>query len=188
MKGNSIDFRDRLLAIERVTPSLKEHHQTEMKNMLERKLTGFRRSVWLVASLFGAASAVAFLAIAFFGPAELGASGRVALGVGALFGVAWAALGIRIFIRGVLDLRWDAGVYAALCWVLPVLLSTFMLVAAPEGVVGLRMIAASIVFLIGGAVFLLRHVVEQSELNTRQRLLEVELQLAELAEILKSKA
>jgi hypothetical protein len=88
----------------------------------------------------------------------------------------------------VLDLRWDAGVYAALCWVLPVLLSTFMLVAAPEGVVGLRMIAASIVFLIGGAVFLLRHVVEQSELNTRQRLLEVELQLAELAEILKSKA
>jgi hypothetical protein len=36
-----------------------------------------------------------------------------------------------------------------------------------------------------GAVFLIRHVIEQSELKTREKLLEIEYRLAELTESIK---
>ena len=56
------------------------------------------------------------------------------------------------------------------------------MISAPENVVGLRMILSGLVFLVMGAVFLIRHVVEQSELKTREKLLEIEYRLAELAD------
>ena len=62
---------------------------------------------------------------------------------------------------------------------------TVCMVFAPENTVGLRMILSSLVFLLMGAVFLIRHVVEQSELKTREKLLEIEYRLAELADRIK---
>ena len=47
------------------------------------------------------------------------------------------------------------------------------------------MILCGLVFLVMGAMFLIRHVVELSELKTREKLLEIECRLAELAESLK---
>ena len=43
----------------------------------------------------------------------------------------------------------------------------------------------ALVVLVVGAVFLIRHVIEQSELKTREKLLEIEYRLAELAETAK---
>jgi len=44
------------------------------------------------------------------------------------------------------------------------------------------MILGGLVFLVMGLAFLMRHFIEQSELKTRERLLEIEYRLAELAE------
>jgi hypothetical protein len=130
----------------------------------------------------GAGFAVLFGTLAVVAPADFPWWGRLGFGAGALFGVGWAVLGIRVFGRGSLDLKFDAAAYAGMSWGLPVVIVTLAMVSAPDDLIGLRMILCALVFLVGGAVFLLRHVIELSELKTREKLLAIEYRLAELAE------
>jgi hypothetical protein len=85
-----------------------------------------------------------------------------------------------------MDLKVDAGMYAGFAWGFPVFMITMFMVWAPNNLVGLRMIISGVVFLLAGAVFLLSGVIKQSELKTRENLLQIEYRLAELAEAMKS--
>jgi hypothetical protein len=109
--------------------------------------------------------------------------GRVTFAAGALFSLAFAVLGFRVYKRGAIRLKSEGAVYSGLAWGLPVVMVTLFMMGAPNNLIGLRMIVSGLVFLIGGAVFLLRYVIEQSELNTKEKLLEIEYRLAELAEL-----
>ncbi|WP_165074053.1 hypothetical protein [Paludisphaera rhizosphaerae] len=181
-------MRDRLLKAERITPDLKRRYDLEIQAMIEKKLTKWQRWGWLASAIFGTACAVVFGALAVVGPGGLPWAGRLGLAGGAVFGLAWAWLGLRVFRRGVLDLKLDTGLAAGLSWCLPIFLTTLFMVAAPDDVRGLRMILCGLVFLVAGAMFLTRHVVEQSELKTREKLLEIEYRLAELTEVVKADA
>jgi hypothetical protein len=108
-------------------------------------------------------------------------SGRIGFAAGALFGIGWAILAIKIFRRGSLDLKKDTWAGTGLMWVFVVFMATWCMVTAPNTIVGLRMLICSLVFLVMGVGFLLRYVIEQSELKTREKLLEIECRLAELA-------
>lgn len=131
------------------------------------------------------AFALLFGSLAVFAPTEFPLWSRVVFAVGALFGVGWAVLGIRVFRRGSLDLKKDTFAATRMTWVLVVIMVTLLMVAAPETIVGLRMVVSGLVFFVMGVAFLLRHVIEQSELKTREKLLEIEYRLADLAESLK---
>jgi hypothetical protein len=179
-------FRDGLLKAEQTTPSLKQKYEREMQNMLEKKLAGIRRSVWLAQAIAGLAFAVLFGTLAVMLPTGFPWPGRLGLAGGALFGIGWSILGIRVFQRGSLNLKIDTGAAASLSWCLPVFLVTIFMVWAPDSIAGLRMILSGLVFLVLGAVFLIRHVIERSELNAREKLLEIEYRLAELTESLKT--
>ena len=54
--------------------------------------------------------------------------------------------------------------------------------SAKDRLLGLMMIANGLAFLIGAAVYWLTYRIEQAELNTREKLLQLELRLAELSE------
>ena len=54
--------------------------------------------------------------------------------------------------------------------------------SAEDRLLGLMMIANGLAFLIGAAVYWLTFRIEQAELNTREKLLQLELRLAELGE------
>lgn len=155
--------------------------------MLEKRLTGVRRWVWIIPAIGGVAFAIFCAILAWNMPASFPWLGRLGLALGIPFGIGWTILGIRVFSRASLNLKTDTGVATGLTWILPVFLVTIFMVAAPDNIVGLRMILCGLVFLVGGAVFLLRHVIEQSELKSREHFLQIELRLAELAEGLKSK-
>jgi len=178
-------LRDGLIRAEQVTPVLKDRYEKEVQIMLEKQLSGYQRWVWLATSVFAVASAVWFLVLAITLPPAFPMLGRVGFGAGVLFSVAWAVLGIKIFRRGKLHLKTDTGIIAALSWCLPVALMTIFLLIAPDSIVGLRMILFGMVFLIIGGVFLIQHVVQQSDLNTREKLLRLECQLAALSESVK---
>jgi hypothetical protein len=153
--------------------------------MFEKQLTGIRRWAWLGATVMGVGFALLFGTLAIVAPAEFPIGGRIAFAAGALFGLGWAALSIRVFRRGSLDLKKDTFAATGLTWGFVVFTMTIFLLIAPETIVGLRMILSGLVFVVFGVAFLLRHVIEQSELKTREKLLEIEYRLADLAESLK---
>jgi hypothetical protein len=181
------DFRDQLLKSEHVTPSLKERHEEEIRAMIEKQLTRPANIAWGLSGLAGMVLAVGFGILAIALPREAPWYARLGFVGGALFGIGWAYLGFKIFRRGFIDLKVDAGIYAGLSWGLPVFLVTMFMVWAPDNITGLRMILSGLVFLVMGAMFLLRNIIEQSELKTREKLLEIEYRLAELTEALKPK-
>jgi hypothetical protein len=176
------DFRERLIRCESVTPAHRQQYEKEMRAMLEKQLTGVRRWVWGLAALMGVGFAVLFGTVAVMMPAEFPLWGRLGFAAGALFGVGWAALGIRVLRRGSIHLKLDTGAAAGMAWALPVTLLTLFMVSAPDDVIGLRMILCGLVFLVMGVAFLLRHVIELSELKTREKLLQIEYRVAELSE------
>jgi hypothetical protein len=155
-------LRERLLEMEQATPSLRQRYNQEIEAMLENKLTGIRRWVWLAAATAGVAFAVLFGTLAVMMPVGFPLAGRLGFAGGALFGIGWAILGIRVFRRGALDLKIDAGAVAGMSWVFPVFLVTVFMVSAPNSIMGLRMIVSGVVFLIMGAVFLIGNIMGQS--------------------------
>ena len=185
MTQSNDDFRDRLLRSERVTPSLRERHEEEIRTMIEKQLTRPASIVWGLSGLAGMVLAVGFGILAIALPREVPWYARLGFVGGALFGIGWAYLGFRIFRRGFIDLKVDAGIYAGLSWGLPVFLVTVFMVWAPDNITGLRMILSGLVFLVMGAMFLLRNFIDQSEMKTREKLLEIEYRLAELTEAVK---
>ncbi len=178
-------FRERLLKMERVTPALKERYEKEMQAMLEKPLTGVCRWTSLIWTFMGLGAAILGGTVAIIAPAPFPLAGRIGLAAGALLGIGFTILGLRIVRRGSINLRTDTVAYAALAWILPVVLVTLLMVSAPDSIVGLRMIICGLVFLVMGAMFLLRHVIELSELKTHEKLLAIEYRLAELAETAK---
>ena len=178
-------FRERLLDAEGFTPTLKERYHKELQAILEKQLSGTRRWVCLGSAIVGLASAVLFATLAVIMPADFPWPGRIIFVVGALFGIGWASLGLKVFRRGSINLKSDTAAANAMTWVFVVLMVTLFMVFAPNNIVGLRMILISLVFLVGGVAFLIRHVIEQSELKTRKKLLEIEYGMAELADYVK---
>ena len=185
MKGASGRFREELLAAEPITPALQERYHEGLQAMLSKQLHGMRRWIWVGVSITGLGFAAFFGTLAVVLPAEFPWSGRLIFAAGAFFGIGWGLLGLKVSWRGSLDLRSDTWAANGMAWALPVLVVTVAMVSAPDNVVGLRMILCALVFLVMGAAFLMRHVVEQSELKTREKLLEIEYRLAELTDRMK---
>lgn len=177
-------FRERLLDAEGFTPTLKERHHKELQAMFEKPLNATGRWVWLGSAILGWGFAVLFGTLAVVAPAEFPWPGRVIFAAGAFFGVGWGLLALKVLRRGSLDLKSDAWA-AGMAWGFPVLVVTVAMVCAPDNIVGLRMILTCLVFLVGGAVALISNVIKQSELKTREKLLEIEYRMAELADRMK---
>ena len=110
---------------------------------------------------------------------------RIGLGVGVLFAIAWGVWFIRLLKRGEMDVRQDGRRMAQMVWVFTLLMVIFMVIVGattPDWANGTIMILQSFVFLIGAAVYWLTQRIEHAELNMTERLLRMELQLAELAQ------
>lgn len=152
--------------------------------MFYRELTAMRRAVMLVVATVALASGImcGYLAAT---EAELPPAARIALATGTLFGVAWCVVAGRMAWRGATDLKVDTQRIASMVWVFTVLMMVFFLfvgMSLEDRLLGLMMIANGLAFLIGAAVIWLTHRIERSELATRERLLQIELRLAEMAE------
>ena len=152
--------------------------------MFIRELTTTRRVVFGIVAIVALTSALICASLAVT-ESTLPALPRIGLAVGTLFGFAWAVVAARICWRGVLDVKLDARRIAAMVWVFTVLMMVFFLMAgmsAKDRMLGLMMIANGLAFLIGAGVYWITYRIEEAELNTREKLLQLELRLAELSE------
>jgi len=174
-------LRDSLLAIDVPQPQRREQLQREIQTMMIRKLSLPRRA-WmtlLVAFQFGAALFIGSLVVT---EPTLPWLARIGLGAGSLFAVAWGAWFLRLLRRGEMDVRQDGRRMAQMVWCFTLLMVIFMVIVGAttaDRAKGTIVILQSFVFLIGAAVYWLTERIEHAELNVTERLLRLELQLAE---------
>ncbi len=70
-------------------------------------------------------------------------------------------------------------------WCFVVIMATLVLVNAgkfADPIRGVRMLVSILIFLVMAGIFVIRAFIERSELNTREKLLEIEYRLADLTE------
>jgi hypothetical protein len=185
-------FRERLLELEQMTPAVKERYDKEVQTMLERRITGIGRWFVIGFTVISVVLAVLLGALVIIPPlAEVPQLARIPVAATALFSVGFAIFLLRILRRGSFDLKSDASFLIGMIWLFVVLmLIMFMVISLliPDRIIGLWLIICGLVFLLIGAVFLIGHGIARSELRTREKLLEIEYRLAELAEMVKAGA
>ena len=175
---------DRLVAVESLSADSRTQLEQELAAMFVKELTAPRR-IFIAIVGITSLSMAALCALLAVTEARLPLLPRVGLGCGTLFGLAWAALALRVVRRGSLDLKVDARRMATMVWGFTTLMMVFFMLAgmsSPDRLLGLMMIACGLSFLIGAGVYWLNYRIEQAELNTREQLLRLELRLAQLSE------
>ena len=175
---------DRLIALEPLPPDSQKHIQQELQAMLTRELGKPAR---LFCGLVAVNSLIMTVVCGFLAvtEAKLPLLARIGLGTGTLFGLAWMIVAGRVAWRGTMDLKSDSRRMASMVWIFTLLMMVFFLMVgmtAKDRMLGLMMITQGLAFLIGAAVYWLTHRIEQAELSTRERLLQLELRLAEMWE------
>lgn len=187
MNSNPNEFRERLLAAEKMNPTRK--YQEELHMLIEQKLTPAKKWAFRGSLALGIGFTVIFGSAAVWSPREFPGLGRAGFILGAVFGLAWAVLVGWILQRGSINRRKDPTAMTGLVWGFTVVMITlFMLLGGQlsDRVIGIQMVVNGLVFLVMAVAFLLRNVIEQSELRTREKLLELECRLADISETLKA--
>jgi hypothetical protein len=172
-------LRDRLLASEKVDATLRDKYAAELETLLIQKLTPRRRwSLAIIAAvMIGSAILYGWLAAT---QGKLPTFARVCLAEAAVLQVLAAVYCVRVIQSGVFHRRHQPVFISGLVWCFAALLAVHFLAlipTVPDARVGLLLLGIALVTLIGAGVQLLRTCIEQSELNTHERLLEAVLRL-----------
>jgi hypothetical protein len=152
--------------------------------MIQKQLTRAQRWCWGALSVVSILFAIIFAINAAIAPIDFPIGARLGFVAGVVFSLAFAVIAFRVYKHGFITYA-DSGAYSSLAWILPTIFVTLAMIYAPDNLLGLRTIICGFVFLLMGAVFLLRHAVEQSEARLREKLAELEKQIGHRAEIRK---
>ena len=189
MENMQDNFRKRLLESEHFNMELREKYNREVHMLLEKKLTAPRKwfMMAMIAVMLGQAAFFLYAVIAF---SALPFLARVGFGVGILFALSFAVLLFSIVRRGSINIKSDSNWYAGIIWVFLVIMETlFMLIGGSmhDTARGISMVLNGLVFLVGGVVFILQNTITQANLKLQEKLLEIELRLAEIKEMMERK-
>jgi len=178
-------FSEQLIQCESYSPEYKKKYEQEKRAMFEKRLGGVQRGVYVFWTVFCLSLGVLFGVVAVISYGRLSILGTLAFAASSVFGLAFAAMCAWIAVTGRLLLRKHPPAMAGAAWALTVIVMTLFLVTAPslsDPAAGNRMLLSGLAFVVMAAVFLLASRAEQSELNVKEKLLEIEYRLAELTE------
>ena len=153
--------------------------------MFEKKLTLSGKIIWIFASLLGVVSAVEFSYWALVSQ-ELPWLMRVGFAIGAVFGAAWAALGIWTLKKSSINwLQHENAVHGLSFGFVLILLIIFLLLSnqLEDRTKAIQMVLnGAVFFLIFGIPALFNMRINRTEASLREQLLKIELKMTELAE------
>jgi hypothetical protein len=179
-------FCQRLMAADPATPELKAKYEKETQMLFsDRNIEGMPKRklmVQMTLSLtFGAASAV----LAAFGDklfTETALERRLLIVI-AIFMLAMAIYLVRIMIRGKVNLGTYNSPLEGLAWIMTVILfGIFAFNSFTGSAGGLELLGFGLGILIFGGVNKIGHDMKRADLRTREKLLRLEFQFAELTE------
>lgn len=177
MKQSTDKLREGLLSSESWDQTQHAEFEQAVAQMVHKPLSRFQQISFAVIAVIVGALGIVQLAVAAL-TTQLPTPIRFGLAGLTLFNFAAVILLVIIVRVGSMNLRRDPGLQAGLMWFFSVLLSVFFLMIIPQipaQHVGyaITMLGISLVALISTGLMLLRTCIEQSELNTHQRLLEL---------------
>jgi hypothetical protein len=171
-------FRERLLGAEKSSPT--EKYRTEMAELHERRLSPTQRAIIVLVTISALAAAVFMGWLAAVPPRHLPMVSRFGLGFWAICSLAASVLACGAAKRGVMRRKIDPNRIVAFIYVsLVVFAITILALMGQVPDVGDRVrMGSAALFVFGiGSVFLITNRLEQMELRTREKLLEIELEL-----------
>ncbi|MHC4618709.1 MAG: hypothetical protein ACYTEQ_13265 [Planctomycetota bacterium] len=190
MNKSDKTFRDKLLDMEKPNAGYKEKYEKEVSAMVEKKLTGWTRLAHIAGLIMGLGFAGLFGTLAVIVPREFPLWGRLIWALGAVFGLIIVVCEGWTLKKGTVNLKKDEMGSAGLAWCFVVILGSIILAfsqSLPNPLTGIRMLVSVLFFLVVAALAMTRAFVRCSEVNTREKLLEIEYRLAELAEKIEGK-
>jgi len=190
MNESDKTFREKLLDMEKPNASYKKQYEMEVLAMVEKKLTGWTKLSHIVGLIMGLGFAVLFGTVAVIIPREFPLWGRFIFALGAVFGLIIIVFEGWILKKGTINLKTDEMASAGLAWGFIVIIGSIVLVFSgthSDPIKGVHMLVYLLFFLVMAAVFMIRAFIQRSELNTREKLLEIEYRLADLAEKIENK-
>jgi hypothetical protein len=183
MNESQQKFRDRLLSAEKSLPT--EKYRKEMADLQERKLSPAQRTIIGIVAAGTLVAAVYIGWLAAAPPRDLPMLARLGLGFGAICTLALAAFAAAAVKRGKMRRKIDANLIAGVIFVSLVVFSSLMLELmnqVPDAAKRVEMGINALLFFGIGCMVLVTSRVEQIELRTREKLLEIELQMQQLVE------
>ena len=172
------DFRRRLLAAEPENPALRAEYERRIHAMFEVPLSRPKRIWFTTLTVFAAVCGVGAI-ILVTTERGLPPAARVALVAGAAFAASWVFFLTRIVARGTFRRRVDAPTAAGMGFAFSLIMCVIFAVA---GMAAEQVILMGMLFLLPAGLILLRTVIEQSEMRTQERLVELEYKIALLTE------
>ena len=182
-------FSDRLLSAEQTTPAFREKYEREVKAMLLKTLTPAQRFAWWFSTVMSIGLFAGFGYVAVTA-AKLPIIVRGAFALGAIAGLAWGIVAGKIARTGVMHRKIHPNVLTGAVWVFMVLFTVVMLLVTakhPDSVRSVYMLLYALAFYLMGLASLITNRIDQTYIRTEERLLEIELRLAELKESLDGK-
>jgi FtsH-binding integral membrane protein len=153
--------------------------------MINEKLTRKKKVQMVVFLIISLLLAVLFGSLTVLAPKGLPWFGRVGFGAGAVFSLTFVGMYGWILKKGSMNLKKDNVDLAWTGWGCVIVIGTIALVFSnklPDPIKGVHWLVSALFFLIAAGVILLRAHIQRSEINTREKLLEIEYRLAELAD------
>jgi hypothetical protein len=170
-------FRRRLLAADAENPALRAEYDRRIRAMFEVTLSKTKKTWFAVLTLFCVAAGAAAVQLAV--TEALPPAARVGLVMGAAFSAAWAFYLVRILRRGTMRMRIDPPAAAGMGFAFALAMCLLFAVA---GMPADKVVLAGMLFLLPAGLILLRTVIEQSEMRTQERIVELEYKIARLSE------
>ena len=183
------NFADELIAAQHVEPTLRQRYEQEMKTMLEQPLTKTRKTSFILSAIACTVMMV-MLTIAALSSHRAPIGVRIGVGLGAVYAAGWLVLMLRILRRGTFQVRGDSRLMSSLPWIFTVALMTLMLFMTGQRADSVRsvwLVLFALTFLLMASVFLIQYSIGDARLKLEERLLEVQLRVAELAEEIKKR-
>ena len=179
------EFRERLLEVDARNQAHRERYEKEVHAMLDKELTGIQKGPYIFSVVLGLSFAILFGTVSVMAPAGFPLLARLGFVAGSIFGLAVIVRSVWILKRGSLNLKTHPTAKVGLAWGITIIMMTLfplLGVQQPDKPQSVFMVVSGLVFLVLAATFMISNRVDQAELKTREKLLEVEYRLAELTE------
>ena len=170
-------FRRRMLAAETENPALRADYDRRIKAMFEVTLSIPKKISLALLVLFCIVAGAAAIQLAI--TETLPPAARITLLLGAAFSATWALFLGRILRRGTVRRRIDPPVIAGMAFVFA---QAMCILFAVAGMPADKVVLAGMLFLLPAGLMLLRTVIEQAEMRTQERIVELEYKIARLSE------